>query len=251
MYNEIPKRYLPEYELYQERIVGFIDILGFNQMIKAIKNRSDFFKVAKLLYACKYMTDGFNKDKGLFKDFIFTAFSDSVVISVNYAGPIGILALLQILHQMQYELIATDFKTLLRGFINKGFVYHKDGIIFGPGYSCAYAGERIIGGAPRIVVSPHIIDDVREKIESYPDTDNSETIFDFLLEDKSDGYYFIDYLKPIGRQSDLPKIQLEKERQSIQDFIEQSIELHRDNYIVCAKYKWLKNYCYSSSFYFG
>jgi hypothetical protein len=94
------------------------------------------------------------------------------------------------------------------------------------------------------------VDDARRKIESYKSPDKPDTIFDYLMEDKSDGYYFIDYLKPIGCKSDLPKIQIEKERKSIQNFIKQNIESHRDNDEIYEKYKWLHDYFAISDVYF-
>lgn len=240
----------PKHVDFVDSLVGFIDLLGFDQRVRSIRNPPEFFEIGKLLYTMKVTADNFNNSNDIFKDFKFTAISDSLIVSVPFKDPICTVGLLHLLHNIQYELIATSFQTIVRGYINRGPIYHKDGLLFGAGYSGAYKGEGMIGNAPRIVLSPDVVKYAKQVINNYSGEQKIITALDFLKEDKYDGFYFIDYLKPIGAQSDLPKEQLMKERSVIKDFIEKKLLEFDSNYNVLPKYKWLENYFDTSKIYF-
>ena len=87
-------------------------ILGFDSRVRNIKSSSDFFEVGKLLYTLKETEKNFNKNIDLFKNLKITAISDSVIVTMPYSDPICAMALITILHNFQYELLATSFKTL-------------------------------------------------------------------------------------------------------------------------------------------
>lgn len=241
---------LPKHEDFKDSLVAFIDILGFDQRVKAITSQEDFFEIGKLLYAARATADNLSSAEGILQNFKITAISDSIIVTVPFTDSICTVGLLHILHNMQYELLATEFKTMIRGYINRGPVYYKDGLVFGSGYSDAYGGERLIGGAPRIVLSPSVVKDAKRVINQYGGKKKMVTALDFLMEDKSDGFYFIDFLKPIGSQSVLSRDQVLAERASIRNFIESCISKYELNYKVLAKYKWLKNYFEITSKYF-
>lgn len=232
---------LPQYEKYQDSLVAFIDILGFDKKVKAIRNETDFANVSILLQAAKTTADNFNNDENVFKRFKFTAISDSIIVSVPFSDPVCTVGLLTILHKIQYELLATSFKTLVRGYINRGPVYHADGLLFGSGYSDAYGGEKLIGNAPRIVLSPSIVEVGKRVVSQYSGKEEMVSFFELIKEDP-DGFYFIDYLKPVGSPRALPKEQINQERESIKNFIHSSLEEFKDDYRVLPKYKWLNNY---------
>ena len=195
--------------------------------------------------------DNLSNSGEILKGFKFTAISDSLIVSVPFKDPICTVGLLHLLHNIQYELLATSFQTLVRGYINRGPIYHKDGLLFGSGYSDAYKGEGIIGNAPRIVLSPDVVKDAKRVIGNYSGKKKMISALDFLREDKSDGFYFIDYLKPIGSQSALPKKQLIEERNLIIGFIKKNLSQFSGDYKVLPKYKWLENYFNISSTYFS
>ena len=241
---------LPKHSDFKDSLVAFVDILGFDKKVRDINSEEGFLKVAKLLHATKETADNFSKADGLFEEFEFTAISDSLIISVPFSNAICTLGMLQILHNIQYEILGTSFKTLVRGYITRGSIYHKNGLIFGSGYSKAYRGEGKIGGAPRIVLDSSIVKDAKEVIEKNKDVENTVTILKYLREDLSDGLYFVDYLNPIGSQEGIPKEQIKEERISINEFIEKSLKSHEDNCIIHTKYKWLENYFNITDIYF-
>ena len=242
MKNSITNSPVPEYEDYKDCMVAFIDILGFDSRVRSIKSKEDFFEVGNLLFALKETEKSFNKDSNYFKNLTITAISDSIIITMPYSDPICAMAIITVIQKFQYDLITTSFETLLRGYLTRGHVYHKDQIIFGKGYSEAYRKEREIGHAPRIVIDPKIIEDGRKKVLNYKGKEKVDNIFNYLIEDSCDGYHFIDYLKPVGLQIGISREQLIDERNVIKVFIENCLELYKDDEKINRKYKWLSNY---------
>lgn len=240
---------LPKYNDFKDSLVAFIDILGFNEKVLNVNSENDFSYISNLLYSLQETAKKYSEDNSIFNEYEITAISDSLIISVPYSNRICTYGMLVILHNLQYELLATNFKTLIRGYITRGKVYHKNGFIFGEGYSKAYEGERSIGGAPRIVLDQIIVQEGKKIIESNKN-ENNLSAFDYILEDNLDGNYFIDYLNPIGGQSGLSKIQLLEERNSIKLFIEAALIEFYNNERIKNKYKWLENYFYNCEKYY-
>jgi hypothetical protein len=241
---------LTTYEDYEDSLVGFIDLLGFDHRARGIQNRADFLEVLELLNSIKATADNLTESIGILNGFNVTAISDSLIVSVPFKDPICTYGMLLILHHLQYALVATSFQTLVRGFIDRGPIYHKDGLLFGAGYSDAYKGERMIGYAPRIVLSPNVVKYGKYVINNYSGDQKKLSAFDFLQEDKSDGFYFIDYLKPVGAQSVFSKKQIMEDRELIKKFIRDNLLKYDSDYSVLPKYKWLENYFNHSSLYF-
>ncbi len=239
---------LPKHKDFKESIVAFVDILGFDKRIRSIKTEDDFFEISKLSTALIEFARRFSDEDEIFKEFEITAVSDCIIVSVPYKSDIATYGLLSLLHTFQYELLATSLKTLVRGFITKGKVYHKNGILFGEGYSNAYKNESTLGGPPRIIVSPDIIAKANKAINDYRATSDIKinTVFDFLMQDPSDGMFFIDYLNPVGTQSLIPKEQLIDEMASVKSFIIEQINSAEKNINLLQKYNWL-NWYYTES----
>lgn len=241
---------IPNYSDFKDCLVAFIDVLGFNQRVKSIKDQNDFIELGTLLYSIKLTAEAISTADGILDDLTITSISDSIIVSSPFTHPACTIRMLHILHHIQYELLATSFRTLVRGYICRGTVYHKDGIVFGSGYSDAYKGEGVIGCAPRIVLDPEVVKDGKRVIENYTGSQKVLTAFDYLREDNNDGFYFIDYLKPVGNQSELPKEQLLNERANIDSFIKQSLQKYQGDYSIYPKYRWLQNYYNNSGTYF-
>jgi hypothetical protein len=247
---DVIKEDLPDVNDYVDSYIAFIDILGFNQKVKSIKSPADFFEIGKLIYTMKSVASNYSTAEGLLENFKFTAISDSIIVTIRFDDPIALYGLVNILHHIQYGLLATGFKTLCRGYIDRGPVYHKEGLLFGAGYCDAYASENQIGGAPRIVISPSIITYAKQVVNQHTSKKTMMSVFDFIKEDRSDGFYFVDYLKPAGAVSLLRGKQLIDDRTSIKRFIDKCLDEYKTNYYIRAKYKWLENYFDDSARYF-
>jgi len=79
-------------------------------------------------------------------------------------------------------------------------------------------------------------------VRNHKGKEEFDHIFNYLIKDTSDGYHFIDYLKPIGLKIGLSKEQFTAERKKIKVFIENSLMLYRNDEKITRKYNWLKNY---------
>jgi len=232
MANE--KENLPRFEDYRDSIVAFIDILGFTSKVYDIKDEESFKNPATLLYVFKkYETlpEDYKENGDLFfNDITITAVSDSIIITMPYnEKKMNIHPFIQTIGIMQYNLLATDFGTLLRGYITRGSVYHKDGIILGKGYNEACEGEGKIGASPRIVVDDKIIKEAKKAANSYKGGEKRVGILKYIKQD-NDSRHFIDYLSFASK------------RDKIKKFIEKNLETYKNDGKVRAKYEWLKEY---------
>ncbi|MBL7710224.1 MAG: hypothetical protein JNJ86_14205 [Chitinophagaceae bacterium] len=146
---------------YENRIVAFIDILGFAELVKQTVNDKEPAlaeqKLNALYYVVEYVTDfiRLSRDEiGFEGDTKTTLFSDSIVISIDKANSHGILAIFRALKKLQIHLIKDGI--LLRGGIVHGKLIHKDDILIGPGLINAYRLESSSALYPRIVIDPKV-----------------------------------------------------------------------------------------------
>jgi hypothetical protein len=233
---------IPQFIDFKESFVTFVDILGFRPKVESIKTKDDFDKIALLMLAIKETANRFKlEDDNLFARIEMVAVSDSLIITLPYTDEAACFKIIEFLRHFQYSLLVTSFKTILRGYLNKGPVYSKGGIIFGQGYITAYDQERAIGGAPRIVVSPKIIKLANDAVKR--DNSNKISIFDRLRKD-SDDHYYIDYLLPYGDavESQYTKSQQFQDLSSVPQFINDNIMKFQNDPSIQGKYIWLKNY---------
>jgi len=128
---------------YQERVIAFIDILGFTELV-----RKD--KVETILQAMRIIQRRLRNLEGIPNcPLQHTMFSDSVVFSAELTDD-GILALV---HNTAYLAAALFQKGIFcRGAITTGNLYHKKATIFGPAMIAAYKLESQLALYPRIIV---------------------------------------------------------------------------------------------------
>ncbi|MBU1053645.1 MAG: hypothetical protein KKC46_07430 [Proteobacteria bacterium] len=232
---------LPQFIDFKESFVAFIDILGFKKKVESIKTQDDFDKIATLMLAIKESSIRFNQENDLFSGTEIIAVSDSLIITIPYTDIAACFKTIELMRYFQYHLLVKNFKTILRGYLHKGLVYNKDGMIFGPGYITAYEQERKIGGAPRIVVSPEIIKLADNAVKR--DKSNKISIFDRLRKD-TDEQYYVDYLLPYGDavESGYPKSDQFKDLSSVPSYIDYNIKKFQEEPNIQKKYIWLKEY---------
>lgn len=233
---------LPQFSNFKESFVAFIDILGFNNNVKNIKTKDDFDKMARLIFAIKETANKYNQENDdLYGRFNIIAVSDSLIITVPYEDDAACFKIVELIRYIQYTLLVTNFKIILRGYLHRGPVYNKDGILFGQGYSTAYEREQEIGGAPRIIVSPEVIKLAENAAKR--DDSNKISIFERLRKDK-DEHFYIDYLIPYGDAIDAhyPKFHQLRDFLTVPRFIQDNIEKFQDSPKVLGKYIWLKEY---------
>ncbi len=221
---------------YEKRIVLFMDILGFKQLVTASQN--DVQQVSSIRHILKYINIRVKKFPQFFPSAVISQFSDSLVISFKY-GKRGIsLSLLQSLQQLQKDLI-TKYNLIVRGGMTIGNLYHTKKFIFGPAMNEAYKLESDIAIYPRIILSEelkkHIADFPDEVFDRYEEV--SESYIRNCLRRDSDNIFYIDYFK----YNDIGDIS-KKEKKfviALYDCISNNLKLCNDDKVL-QKYKWMQ-----------
>jgi len=222
-----------------ERVVAYIDILGFKDRIKNIYKNNDM-GLRDILYNALKMKSVYaeitKKGPFGFRDTLVqaTAFSDCIVISDEVEQVERIILCAATLAGF---LLRNDI--LCRGGISTGRMIHDDRVLMGLGVINAVEIEQI-SVYPRIIVQ----DDLVHRIKGSTITK--------LIRD-SDGLWFIDIfneLKIWGNEGDSPGLlnlpegapwpDIEAFRK-IRDFIICNLEETRPNLRIYMKYLWLSN----------
>jgi hypothetical protein len=192
---------------YRETLVTFLDVMGFQQMVKASENDSS--QVIQIRNNLNALRERFAKGQNFRRETrssespvpIFRAFSFSdLTVRATVIDPIEelVYVLANELHtvvNMQCELALRDdghSPILIRGAISLGRAeVHpenpSDELIFGPALVRSYELESIAAIFPRIVIDPEVIR--RASVLGNP-------VFPkYLITLGEDGVYFVDYLR--------------------------------------------------------
>jgi hypothetical protein len=190
---------------YEDRIVAFIDILAFSEMIRITdtndenKQEEATLMLIKLQNVIRFLQSGITKaisNKKLPSGTRASMFSDSIVISIPKAESRGVWTLFKLLKELQIRLIFQNI--LLRGGVVHGKLIHENQLIIGPALINAYEVESKSALYPRIVIDPNVlrlyerkggISIMKLRIE---DRDDGKTIAHDL-----DGTSFIDYFNSV------------------------------------------------------
>lgn len=227
----------PKFEDYENRLVAFIDVLGFENLVGAADRGTEpFEKIADLLGFMKGIEETLKGSH--FKEVLNTlevsAMSDSLIVSALFEPnrPQSVLDFLYYIKSLQIRFIG-DHQTLTRGYLCSGKMYHHNNVIFGVPYIKAFQCEKAVRG-PKIAIDPDL-----EEIITHADAETKFTDAKELTRRDDDGWRFVNYLQdpnlPTGNTfpySDvLPKIT---------EFLWTQLRTQRDG--VLQKYQWLQNY---------
>jgi hypothetical protein len=205
----------------ENRIVAFIDILGFKNIINEAEKQNSYKSIYKIISSASLIFKPLNKNS----DFQFTHFSDSFVLSLKNFSPNESMLFLVLLQDLVSSFLNESI--LLRGGITIGKVIHTSKVLLGPGIVRAYELESKFAGFPRIIIDEELIDLWEYQLgrEGY----NFENVFE-LSKDK-DGFYFMDYISksPLVSNRYLSKI----------DTIIETL-LNSNNKSLKRKGRWLK-----------
>ena len=180
---------------YEDRIVCFLDILGFKNIIE--ESEKDNLKLQNTLKALKilntYKIDSEQNYGATHESVQVTQFSDSIVISFLIEERDQLILALFNLQEMIVELF--DYGFLLRGGISSGNLIHTDNILIGTALHEAYELESSIAIYPRIIISQQLINNYLDINNSDDDfgRDFEESHINDILLNCDDGYYMIDY----------------------------------------------------------
>lgn len=171
---------------YENRIIAYIDILGFKNLIKETEEKKKDLKDISLIL--ETVMEPF---KSPIDERDITQFSDLIVISFNIDKAGEILKTLIDIQTFVTTLIHNGI--LVRGGITYGKIHHNDEQIFGPGLINAYETELNAALYPRIILDSTIIEYgkfIHNKENSWEKEDIK--IKNIVTED-TDGMYYVDY----------------------------------------------------------
>lgn len=224
---------------YENRLVAFIDILGFSKLILRSENEPAMVSwMVNILDAIK-SNEGLKKlfGKELDLQLEFTAFSDCFVLSTRVPEDPVNTALYQISLTCSLMLRAGLF---VRGAIVEGALFHKENIVFGPGLINAYNKEQKEAVYPRITVTSELVERYNTEI-NVPELDQVANKWTkTLIRQDTDKTFYLDTLFSVPYSLENADEKEHLEMAKIQ--IKKQIAANQNNPQILKKYDWFKEY---------
>lgn len=143
---------------YDERIVAFVDILGFRSLVAELSGDTELRRNLHGALTAIKSVGSFAGDPGTAqKELEASVFSDSIVISGDSNQ---LFTVIWTCVGLQSRLLA--FGIVTRGGISRGRTHHKEDILYGEGIIKAYDLESKAAIYPRVVVDPALVADLSE-----------------------------------------------------------------------------------------
>lgn len=225
---------------YSTRVVVFMDILGFKDMVLDPKKKDTLF------YAMNYSKwigdsnySGPLKEDDLGKE--VTVFSDSIVISYDAETQGQVFFILLDIIRVQLDLANKGI--ILRGGVSIGELYHNRETVFGPAMIKAYELESKNAIYPRIILDEKLLE---YACENPSNEHNGEQELDYicsLIERDNDGYWYTDFLNQEGELDHPGDIVFIMER--LKEIASKGLESKNES--VKQKCFWLDSYIESFS----
>lgn len=225
---------------YEDRIVAFIDILGFKNIIRESANDAEILgnvnKALDIINSYKRLNDKFEIPSVTGEQ--ITTFSDNVVITYPLEYRDALFFLIIDLIHIQLELAGLGI--LVRGGVSIGKCVHQNDRIFGPAMNAAYELESKVAVYPRIIIPREVYEIGYDNCPSKNELDFNQTMRNMVKMDV-DGNYYIDFLRQY-QELDYPEYYYLELLQSIRKQLLCQVELNKNNTYILSKYYWFINY---------
>lgn len=228
--------YIP-YQKYEDRVVAFIDLLGFSEMVE--KTAEDEKKLQSLTGALEsfYNIIWEWEANGEYSSFAFTQFSDSIVISAIADSTDSFGMLMQLLIGVMALVDNND--VLVRGGITRGQLIHDKTMLVGPAMVDAYHMESKKAIYPRIIIGEELKRQFDDNMEDY--IKNYTLLYEVpgfnrLFKQDDDGWYYLDYIKPAQEYNN--ELTADEHLKKLEYLADKGIL--SESYRVREKYEWLK-----------
>lgn len=233
-----------ESPIYESRILAFVDILGFKNMIQQsafdYKEQQRILNAMNIIHGYKTLNDNGLDGKGLREYGIqITTFSDSAIISypIDFEG--GLFHVLVDLIHLQIDL--SNLGIFIRGGISMGLAYHDEYNAFGPAMNEAYRLESEEAKFPRIILTNQTLCDGIKASESLQNPYDISLLKSLIRQDKADGFYYLDYLRQY-QELDYPECNYYLWLSTIRDCLVRSLNTYYSNEKIYPKYCWMLEY---------
>lgn len=220
---------------YEQRVVLFIDFLGFKEIVERTTNDNSLLE--NLVAAMDRIGAIGLGDEEFAKSQRITQFSDCIVVSFHVDERSGVFWLLNEIAFCVIDLLERGF--LLRGALTVGDLLHTGKHIVGPAMVAAYEMESKVAKYPRVLIDPSVLAVARKaRSELHSPEEEADYVKGFMTQDEDEKYYF-DYVSwnsvvaITGGDNDLYPEYLEK----LGGLVE--VGLKHDIPRVVEKYLWL------------
>lgn len=181
---------------YKTAVVTFLDILGFRKIV-ATQNQEEIASILDAIAETAATPVGLGSEQTE-----VLSFSDSV-IRVRATQPS--MSFEDLLHEVQDLAVAQwsllELGILVRGGTTIGKVATGPGRAYGPAFVRAYDLESSLAGAPRIVIDPAVVENVRQHVKGLPNRQAKREAIDSFKQNirlGEDGLWYVDYLSSVS-----------------------------------------------------
>lgn len=230
--------------MYENRIIAYIDILGFkNEIEKKTINPSskkENNKESKRIYDFISVVhkDFVKRNISHDSSYKVSQFSDSLVFSYSASEKAAVFWILMGL--LYLHLDAINHGLLIRGAVTFGKLVHDDNHLFGPAMDEVYKMESECAIFPRIIVDKDLIGLASKNPNSSNSPDDEKRFIENLLKQDFDGFLYIDYFF-----KGCEEIIASEDYHVLPEFISKLSSLIKNNESnkdlrIMQKYNWLK-----------
>lgn len=243
---------------YEERLVAFMDILGFKEIVK--QSAKDPSKVELIYSVLNYLKNWEIPEKWDLKlveieedaqkrgveNFDIrgktnsTSFSDSIVVSVKIDNNVNEMASTLIVNLANIGAILFEQGILIRGGLTIGNIIHKEnGTVFGQGLIDAYKLESNNAKYPRIILSDKLISKLNYPINTKRNRYPYHQYVD-RFDDGCVGFHQMQYYQVMESWEEMTVDKLTTSLDKIRKVIIKGLDESFEKPDVFEKFKWLK-----------
>ncbi len=235
---------------YEKRIVAFIDILGFKSLLNDTLDKDGNDKeeeIDSVISAYNAIREIWDLDcvpqyldVKIAETKKISIFSDCLVVSFAIEQPGGFFSTLLEIKMLIMRLISR--KILCRGAVSIGKFIHTDNYLFGPALVEAYTLESKAAMYPRVILDHTVIEAGAQNRNQDHDFTEEKKYVQSLLEQDSDGMFYIDYFFKAQNELDDPEYDFPDYIENLADVIRKGLmgSSHHSKADIRVKYSWMR-----------
>ena len=225
---------------YEDRVVCFLDILGFSEhVLQTISDDQSIIvqKIGEIEGALEAVRDVLDLDEEKCQGSTqITQFSDCIVISFLSNEQSGVFFTLESILWVLIELVKRGF--IFRGGIVRGQLAHDNRLLFGPAMIDAYELEKKAAYYPRVVLDKSIVSLSGDYSAPHHNGSDEIAYVNELAVKDFDGMYYIDYFGAAQKELDDPECDYPLYLENLYKLIEKGLE--NKDASIRIKYQWMK-----------
>ncbi len=228
--------------IYEDRILAFVDILGFKDMVHISsfdpREQQRIKAAMDIIHSYKVLNDA-GENGGLRKFGVqVTTFSDSAILSypINFDG--GLFHVLLDLIHLQIDL--SNIGVFIRGGVSIGPAHHDEINAYGPAMIEAYGLESDKAVYPRIILTGQTLS-IGISVSQNHRNPVDMSLLNSVIRQDEDGFYYLDYLRQF-QELDYPEYDYYRLLTRIRERLVYNLNLYHTNARIFPKYEWMLMY---------